>query len=105
MEQEKADLDADGVGLDANARQHALDDLRIGAQLRIGATTLPLKNILNIKVGDVIALDRALAAPVHLMAGGRTVASGELVVMNGFYGLKISKVSLLERHLPGEGGG
>lgn len=78
----------------------ALDDLRIGAQLRIGTMMLPLRKILEMKVGEVLPLDRPLSAPVQVLAGGRTVATGELVASNGFYAVKIRDVSALSRHLP-----
>ncbi len=78
----------------------ALDDLKIAAQLRIGTMLLPLRSILNMKVGEVLPLDRPLSAPVQVLAGGRTVATGELVASNGFYAVKIKEVSALTRHLP-----
>lgn len=81
-------------------RQRSLDDLKVEATLRIGVATVPLKTILGIKVGQVIPLDRPLAGPVQVIVGGRTVASGELVAVHGFYAIKIKDVSVLERHLP-----
>ena len=54
----------------------ALDDLRIDAQLRIGTMLLPLRNILNMKVGEVLPLDRPLSAPVQVLAGGRDGRDG-----------------------------
>ena len=95
-EQDDVELDS---AEESGARQ-ALDDLRIGAQLRIGTMMLPLRSILNMKVGEVLPLDRSLSAPVQVLAGGRTVATGELVASNGFYAVKIMDVSALARHLP-----
>ncbi len=83
-------------------RQRSLEDLKVQAQLRIGSATVPLKTILSIKVGEVIALDRPLSAPVQIIAGGRAVAAGELVAVNGFYAVRIKEVSVLERHLPSD---
>ena len=85
-------------------RQRSLEDLQVEAQLRIGTAVVTLKSILSTKVGEVIPLDRPLAAPVQIMAGGRAVATGELVAINGFYAVKIKDVSVLERHLPSNGG-
>ncbi len=93
MEEELAPV---GATID---RKHSLEDLKIGVQLRIGTTTLPLRNILNMKVGEVVALDRQIAAPVQVLAGGRMVATGELVIANGFYAIQITQVSALEIHL------
>ena len=48
----------------------------------------------------MIALDRPLASPVQVIAGGRTVATGELVLVNGFFAVDIKEVSTMEMHLP-----
>ena len=60
--------------------------LRLGA--RIGATTLPLRDLSSLCVGDVLLLDQAAAEPLELTVDGRNVgypcrlanASGELVL-------------------------
>ena len=98
--QEGATVEDAEVFEEGRADLQALDDLRIGAQLRIGTMLLPLRSILNMKVGEVLPLDRPLNAPVQVLAGGRTVATGELVASNGFYAVKIKEVSMLARHLP-----
>jgi flagellar motor switch protein FliN/FliY len=82
---------------------YALEDLSVEAVLRIGATTLPLRNILNIKVGEVVALDRPLVGPVEVIAGGRAVAKGELVLVDGCFAVQVTEVSGMAMHLPGEG--
>ena len=101
---EQRDADAGSEGNESSGERRtelqALDDLRISAQLRIGTMVLPLRNILNMKVGEVLPLDRPLSAPVQVLAGGRTVATGELVASNGYYAVQIKEVSTLARHLP-----
>jgi flagellar motor switch protein FliN/FliY len=82
---------------------HALEDLTVETMLRIGATTMPLRTILNIKVGEVVALDRLLAGPVEVIAGGRAVATGELVLVDGCFAVQVTEVSGMAMHLPGEG--
>lgn len=84
-------------------RKHSLEDLKLGVMLRIGTTTLPLRSILNIKVGEVVALDRPLVSPVEVIAGGRAVAFGELVLVDGFFAVQITEVSAMAMHLPAEG--
>jgi len=89
--------------LESLDRRHSLEDLTIEAMLRIGTTTLPLRSILNIKVGEVVALERPLVGPVEVIAGGRAVAKGELVLVEGCFAVSVTEVSGMEMHLPGEG--
>lgn len=84
-------------------RQHSMEDLTIEAMLRIGTTTLPLRSILNIKVGEVVALDRPLVGIVEVIAGGRAVAKGELVLVDGCFAVSVTEVAGMEMHLPEEG--
>lgn len=84
-------------------RQHSMEDLTIEAMLRIGTTTLPLRSILNIKVGEVVALDRPLVGMVEVIAGGRSVAKGELVLVDGCFAVSVTEVAGMEMHLPEEG--
>ena len=84
-------------------RQHSMEDLTIEAMLRIGTTTLPLRSILNIKVGEVVALDRPLVGIVEVIAGGRAVAKGVLVLVDGCFAVSVTEVAGMEMHLPEEG--
>jgi flagellar motor switch protein FliN/FliY len=88
---------------DALDRTHSLEDLTIEAMVRIGTTTLPLRSILNIKVGEVVALDRPLVGMVEVIAGGRAVAKGELVLVDGCFAVSVTEVAGMEMHLPEEG--
>jgi flagellar motor switch protein FliN len=43
--------------------------------------------------GDVVPLDRSVHAPVDLVIGDRIVARGEVVLVDGNYGLRVTEVA------------
>jgi flagellar motor switch protein FliN len=72
-------------------------DLLLGveleASLRFGSSEMALSDLLALGPGDVVQLDRALADPVDLLIGDRIVARGEVVLVNGNFGLQVTEVA------------
>jgi flagellar motor switch protein FliN/FliY len=62
-------------------------DLRVVFML--GSTTLPLREIFKLNIGSVIELNHPAIEPAELVIHGRVFARGQVVVVNGNYGLKI----------------
>ena len=49
----------------------------------------------SLTAGSVVELDRKIQEPVDLLLDGRLVARGEVVVIDGNYGLRVTDVSPL----------
>jgi flagellar motor switch protein FliN/FliY len=62
-------------------------DLRV--KFVLGRATLPLGDVFKLNTGSVIELDCSTAEPADVVIHGRVLARGEVVVVNGNYGLKI----------------
>jgi flagellar motor switch protein FliN len=60
---------------------------------------MPLGEILKLGPGDVVELDRHINDPVDLVIGDKIVARGEVVLMNGNFGLRVSEVASPQRRL------
>jgi flagellar motor switch protein FliN/FliY len=73
-----------------------LMDVELAMTMRFGARTLLLREVLDLSPGAVIELDRKVQEPVDLLLGGRLVARGEVVVIEGNYGLRVTDVSPLD---------
>jgi flagellar motor switch protein FliN len=72
-----------------------LMDVQLATTLRFGARTLLLREVLDLSPGAVIELERRVQEPVDLLLDGRLVARGEVVVIDGSYGLRVTDVSPL----------
>lgn len=94
-----AQHDAAGSAMEtrpAQAKAENLDlllDIELPASLRFGGREMPLEEILNLGPGDVVPLDRPIEAPVDLVVGDRIVARGEVVLVDGNYGLRVLEVA------------
>jgi flagellar motor switch protein FliN len=76
-----------------------LFDVELEASLRFGCREMPLGEILDLGPGDVVQLDRHIADPVDLIVGDKIVARGEVVLINGNFGLRVIEVAAPRKRL------
>ena len=74
-------------------------EVELDASVRFGSRELELKDLLELGPGDVVELDRQVADPVDLIVGDRIVARGEVVLVNGNFGLRVTEVAEPVRRL------
>ena len=78
---------------DRSAGVELLLDVELAASLRFGSREMPLAEVLDLGPGDVVQLDRHVADPVDLVVGDKIVARGEVVLVNGNFGLRVTEVA------------
>jgi len=76
-----------------------LMDVELEVSLRFGCKELPLGEILDLGPGDVVQLDRHVSDPVDLIVGDKIVARGEVVLVNGNFGLRVTEVAAPRKRL------
>ena len=67
-------------------------DVNLAVTLRFGQRQMSLRDILQLRSGSVIELDRQTEEPVDLLLDDRIIARGEVVVVDGNYGLRVSEI-------------
>jgi flagellar motor switch protein FliN len=67
-------------------------DVNLAVTLRFGGRELLLKDVLELSSGSVLELDRDVHEPVDLLLKDRVIARGEVVIVDGNYGLRVSEV-------------
>ncbi len=77
----------------ASGNLDLLLDIELNASLRFGSRQMLLKDIIELCSGSVVELDRRVQDPVDLLIDGRVVAQGEVVIVEGNYGLRILQVA------------
>jgi flagellar motor switch protein FliN/FliY len=88
----------------ANGRQEQLGEgrnldsiLRIPVLLQVvlGSTTMPVANLMKLGRGAIVPLDHRVGEPVDVVVNGRTVARGEVVVVeddNSRFGVSLTEI-------------
>ncbi|MGO8789073.1 MAG: FliM/FliN family flagellar motor switch protein [Terriglobia bacterium] len=85
----------------ARARDPKLEllmDVELDVTLRFGERQMPLHDILDLSAGSVVELNQYVQDPVELLVGKKVIARGEVVVVDGNYGLRVMEIiSPMER--------
>ena len=76
----------------SNRNIDLLLDVELPVALRFGKSEMTLSSILELSAGAVVELDQKILEPVELLVGGKVVAQGEVVVMDGHYALRVTEV-------------
>ena len=79
-------------------------DVELPVSVSFGRTIMPLQDVLKLAAGSVIELDRTVNDPVELVINNCVVALGQVVVVEGNYGIKIEKIASRETRLRTSGG-
>jgi len=73
-------------------RLDLLMDVELDLTLRFGSRHMLLREILDLNTGSVLQLDRQVEDPADLLLDGRLIARGEVVVVEGNYGFRVTEV-------------
>lgn len=65
----------------------------------LGETNLPLKKVIRLAPGETLSLDRLDGEPIKLYANDHLVGQGEVVLVNGRFGIRITHMAV-EDQLP-----
>ena len=81
------------VSEEGPAKLALLMDVELALTLRFGSRRLLLREVLDLNPGAVVELDRKVEEAVDVLLDGRLVARGEIVVVNGNYGVRVTEVA------------
>jgi flagellar motor switch protein FliN len=74
------------------AKFASLLQISVPVSVQLGRCKMSLQEVLNLSPGDRVSLDRLADEPVELLANGHPVAQGEVVVIGGNFGIRITKI-------------
>ncbi|OPZ86019.1 MAG: Flagellar motor switch protein FliN [bacterium ADurb.Bin429] len=69
----------------------ALSDIEVVATVELGRTQLLVRDILKLHRGAVIELEKLVGQPADLLVNNMPFAKGEVIVINGRFGFRITK--------------
>jgi flagellar motor switch protein FliN/FliY len=99
---DRATLAAYGSSHELRNLEHLLD-VRIPLQIRLGSTRMKLEDVLRIAPGAILELDRSEEEPLEVLANGRIIARGQVVVVDERFGLKITEIGTSSERLRAAG--
>jgi flagellar motor switch protein FliN/FliY len=67
-------------------------DVPLELEVQMGTARVPLRDLLQLRAGAVVTLDRGATDPVDVYAGGRLIARGDVVSVDGELGVRITQI-------------
>ncbi|MFN0102142.1 MAG: flagellar motor switch protein FliN [Bryobacteraceae bacterium] len=67
-------------------------DVEMPVSVSFGRTQLALKEVIKLSTGSIIELNRTITEPVEVIVNNCVVARGEVVVIEGNYGVRIHQI-------------
>jgi len=69
-----------------------LMEVELPVSVSFGRAELPLKDVLKLTTGSIVELNRTVEEPVELIVNNCVIARGEVVVVDGNYGVRIQQI-------------
>ncbi len=69
-----------------------LYDVELPVSVSFGRAQLPLKDVIKLTSGSIVELNRAVSEPVEIIVNNCVIARGEVVVIEGNYGVRIDQI-------------
>ncbi len=67
-------------------------DVTLGITVELGRARMPIREVLSLKRGSVVPLDRMAGEPVDVLINGTLLARGEVVVVDEKFGVRITSI-------------
>lgn len=67
-------------------------DVPVSVTLCVGSTEIPIRDLVRLVEGSIVALDREADAPMDVLVNGTLIAHGEIVVVDDRYGVRLTDV-------------
>ena len=71
-------------------------DVDLPVSVSFGRAELPLKDVVKLTTGSIVELNRSIMEPVEIIVNNCVIARGEVVVIEGNYGVRIDEI--ISRH-------
>jgi flagellar motor switch protein FliN/FliY len=83
------------IGSDGPPEKVSIDllrDVQLELKIELGRTRMSLDEILQLRKGSVITLDKLAGDPVDIFVNGRLVARGEVLVLNDNFCVRVAEL-------------
>ena len=83
--------DRDNDGNAQRSLEH-LSDVELDMRVELGRAELLIDEVLRLKEGSVVPLDKLAGDPVDILVNGRLIARGEVLVLNDNFCVRVAEI-------------
>ena len=67
-------------------------DIPLELRVRLGEAVMPIEDVIALREGSVVELDRSTGDPVDILASNRVIAKGEVVVVDDRFTVRLTQI-------------
>jgi flagellar motor switch protein FliN/FliY len=89
------DFSSDGGFSEFSGEAASIDmlyDVDLDVKIELGRTHMTVEDVLRVREGSVVQLDKDAGAPVDILINGRLVAFGEVLVLNDYFCVRVTEI-------------
>ena len=75
-----------------NATLDLIRDVQLDLKIELGRTNMYLEDVLKLRKGSVVPLDKLAGDPVDVYVNGRLIARGEVLVLNDNFCVRVAEL-------------
>ncbi len=75
-----------------NATLDLIQDVELDLKIELGRTNMYLEDVLKLRKGSVVPLDKLAGDPVDIYVNGRLIARGEVLVLNDNFCVRVAEL-------------
>jgi flagellar motor switch protein FliN/FliY len=81
-----------GAHSDRSGDLSDLKDVELDLRIELGRTELLIEEVLKLREGSVVALDKLAGDPVDIFVNGRLIARGEVLILNENFCVRVAEL-------------
>jgi flagellar motor switch protein FliN/FliY len=88
-----------GLSPEKMANISLIMDVKLPVRVRIGQKKMLLKDVLNMDIGSVVELNQLANDPLEILIDNHVIAHGEVVIVDGNFGVQITAIGTKRERL------
>jgi flagellar motor switch protein FliN/FliY len=109
MPQAKKEESSSGAGkhIDLKGEMKNLEmllDIKLQLRVRIGSKVMLLKDVIGMDIGSIVELNQLAKEPLDILIEDKKIGEGEVVIVDGNFGIQITSIGSREDRLKTLGG-
>lgn len=84
-------FESSSLGSDSTSLQ-TLQEVELDLRIELGRTELLIDEVLKLREGSVVPLDKLAGDPVDILVNGRLIARGEVLVLNDNFCVRVAEI-------------
>lgn len=80
------------LGSEERSELSMLQDVELDVRIELGRADLLIEEIVSLKAGSVVPLDKLAGDPVDILVNGKLIARGEVLVLNDNFCVRVAEI-------------